>query len=332
MFRAFRDGARRVNRARGVIAGFWMSTLLLAWPTALVLRQMLAAHLGSSLAADQAARGVNFDWWNEFLAQAVGLGRTFVPAILGFAAVLKNVSSIADAQGVPGSVAGVVGIHLVLSIFLTGGALDRLARDRRLGPHGFFAACGVFFFRFLRLALAAAAVYGLLFAVLHAWLFDDLYRALTHDVTVERTALAYRVLLYLVFGVTLLAANVLFDYAKIRMVVEDRRSAIGAMTAAARFVARYPAPVLGLYLLNTLAFLVLLTFYALLVPGAAGGATAWLALVVGQLYIVLRIAVRLLFMASQTALFQSRLAHAGYVAAPLPAWPESAAAEAIDPH
>jgi hypothetical protein len=158
------------------------------------------------------------------------------------------------------------------------------------------------------------------------------YPALTHDLTVERTALLYRVLFYLAFALPLLAANVLFDYAKIRMVVEDRRSAIGAMTGAARFIVRQPSAVAGLYLLNALVFVVVIALYGLVVPGAAGGATAWIALIIGQLYIVLRIAVRLLFAASQTALFQSRLAHAGYVAAPLPVWPESAAAEAISPH
>jgi hypothetical protein len=36
-------------------------------------------------------------------------------------------------------------------------------------------------------------------------------------------------------------------------------------------------------------------------------------------------------MASQAALFQSRLAHAGYVARRVPNWPDSPAAEAIGP-
>jgi hypothetical protein len=39
--------------------------------------------------------------------------------------------------------------------------------------------------------------------------------------------------------------------------------------------------------------------------------------------------VKLVFWASETALFQSRLAHAGYVARPLPTWPDSPAADAI---
>ena len=67
--------------------------------------------------------------------------------------------------------------------------------------------------------------------------------------------------------------------------------------------------------------------YYLAAPGGGFGLGAF---AVGQAYIVLRVIVSLQFMASQTSLFQSRLAHAGYVARAVPRWPDSPAAEAID--
>ena len=306
-------------------------TFLLALPLAMTLRGMLTDHLGASLAAETAAANVNFDWWNEFLAQAAGIGQTFVPAILGFAAVVQNISSVADADSLPTVIASVITAHLVVSMFLLGGVLDRLARDRATGAHGFFAACGVFFFRFLRLGALAGAIYWFLFVRLHPLLFDRLFTALTRDVSVERTAFAYRVALYLLFGGLVLAVNLVFDYAKIRMVVEDRRSAIGALNAALRFTGRHPGAALGLYLINSVVFALVLVFYAIVAPGAAGGWYAVLGLLVGQLYIVLRVLVRVGFAATQISLFQSRLAHAGYTARYTPVWPESAAAEAIRP-
>ena len=72
------------------------------------LHGMLGDHLGSSLAAETAVSGVNFDWWNEFLAQAAGVGQSFVPAIIGFAAVIKNLGGIADAQQLPLVIASAV--------------------------------------------------------------------------------------------------------------------------------------------------------------------------------------------------------------------------------
>lgn len=323
---AFRDGLGRVRRASWVVVGLWLSTLLVTLPPALVLHGMIAGHLGASLMADQAARGVNFDWWNEFLAQAAGVGQTFVPAIIGFAAVLDNTSRIADGQGLVPVLAAVVGVQILLSVFLAGGVLDRLARDRRVGAHAFFPACGVWFFRFLRLAVVAGAIYWALFAWLHPWLLDTLYARWTHDITVERTAFFIRFGLYALFTAVLCTANLLFDYAKIRAVVEDRRSMIGAFLAGARFVVRHPAKALALYLLNALVYLLVVGVYYLAAPGAS---TPLAAFAVGQLFIVLRVLVRLQFAASQTALFQGKLAHAGYVARPVPTWPDSPAAEAI---
>ena len=331
MFSAFVDGFGRVQRAPALIAGVWLSTLLLAWPLALSLRGMIADHLGASMAADAAATGTNYDWWNEFLAQTAGVGQTFVPAIIGFAAVLRNISSIADAQALPTIIAAVVATNILLSVFLTGGVLDRLARDRHTGSYGFFAACGMYFFRLLRLGAMAGVVYYALFAGLHSWLFKDLFESMTRDVTVERTAFMYRVLLYLAFATVLVLVNVCFDYAKIRMVVEDRRSAIGAFSAAVRFVRRNAGAAFGLYLLDMLVFLSVIALYALVAPGADGGAAAWVGFLIGQLYIVLRVVVRLLFAASQISLFQTRLAHARYTATPVPVWPDSPAVAAISP-
>jgi hypothetical protein len=324
------DGWRRVLRARTLVAGVWLFSIALALPFALVLRDAIARHLGDSLAADAAANAVNFDWWNEFLAQSSGLGQTLTPSVIGFAAVLENLSTIADSPVPSGTLSLVIAAHVAGSIFLLGGVLDRLARDRAVGTHGFFAACGVFFFRFLRLAIIAGAAYAALIAWVHPWLFDQLYPDWTREVTVERTAFAVRVLLYAGFGAILIAINLLVDYAKIRMVVEDRRSAIGALIAAGRFVRRQPASALVLYLLNSAIFLAVLALYFVVAPGAGGSRAAIVAgFVVSQLYVALRVVARLAFAASQIAFFQGRLAHAGYTARPAARWPDSPAAAAM---
>src|SRR5688500_4587371 len=89
-------GVRRVRAAPAVIGGVLIATLATAIPAALVVRRALEKHLGGSMAADAAAAGVNYDWWQEFTAQASGLAATFTPSIVGFAAVLRNLSSILD--------------------------------------------------------------------------------------------------------------------------------------------------------------------------------------------------------------------------------------------
>jgi len=325
---AFRAGIRRVNSAPMVLAGLFLLTLFVALPLSIALSQMIEAQLGDSLVSETLVTGASYDWWQEFSSQASGLGTTFVPSIVGFAAVLTNLNAILDNIPMATTIAGVTSAWLVLWSFLSGGVLDRYARQRPTRAHGFFAACGAHFWRFLRLGVIAWFVYWALFADIHVWLFDELYPWLTRDVSVERTAFGIRLALYLVFGALLVAVNLVFDYARIRIIVEDRLSAIGALLAAVRFVSRHPRTLM-LYGLNALAFIVVVLLYAIVVPGVRGGLAFWLAFAIGEVYILARHYLKLLFYASQTAFFQSALAHVDYTAAPAVVWPDSPAAESI---
>jgi hypothetical protein len=99
-----------------------------------------------------------------------------------------------------------------------------------------------------------------------------------------------------------------------------------------RFIRRRRGRVAGLYAVNALSFVMVIALWAVIAPGARGrGPMVALTFVAGQLYLLARLALKLQFVASETALFQSSLAHASYSAAPLPTWPDSPAAELIQP-
>jgi hypothetical protein len=194
--------------------------------------------------------------------------------------------------------------HAALITFLLGGVMDRLARDRATASFGFFGASGLFFFRFLRLALVTVpACYALLIVI---------YPRLPGSPTINTIVLI----------VLLSALHLLFDYAKIRMVVEDRRSALGALAAASRFVRRNPLATIALAVLNGgLAAATWWLAASFTIGTTAAIYTSWLA----------RALLRLVFIASALSLFQSRLAHTGYTARPVATWPDSPAAEAVIP-
>jgi hypothetical protein len=327
---AWRSGFTRVLRAPAIVAGMFALTLAAALPAAIVLRGTIEAHLGRSVMADAASEAVNYDWWQEFTSQASGLATTFSPAIVGFAATLDNVSSVLEAQEEIPPIAALLVVYMLAWVFLSGGIVDRYARQRSTRAFAFFGACGVFFWRFLRLAIVAGVVYWFLFWYVHPWLLEDAYRRLTRDLAVERNAFFWRIALYAAFGTSVIAANLIFDYARIRLVVEDRRSALGAIRAALAFIGRHPRTTAGLYALNALTFVVLIAVWAVAAPGAGRpGAVMWAGFLVAQLYLLARIVLKLQFLASQTALFQASLAHATYAAAPESEWPDSPAVEAV---
>jgi hypothetical protein len=324
---ALAAGLRRTGTAPAILIGTFVLTLAMTFPLSLVVRDMIAAHLGASTMADSAARGVNYEWWQEFSAQASAIGTTFIPQIIGFSAVVLNAASLLDNARPVATVGGVIAAWLVLWSFLSGGILDRYARNRRIRARGFFAACGAHAGAILRLGLIALLMYWFLFAWVHPRLFGRAYGALTHDAAVERNAFAVRLTLYGVFLLLLAAVNIVIDYARVRIVVEDRRSAFGAVLASVRFVRRNIAAAAGLYSLNVLLFLIVIALYAAAAPRATAPVAA--TLFVGEVYILARHYLKLTFYASETALFQARLAHAAYTASPALQWPDSPAAEAI---
>jgi hypothetical protein len=328
---SFRDGGRRVAHAPAMLLGVWLLNLLAAIPLTLMLHDAIAAHLGPSLRAEEVARGFELDWWEEFEARADALGKSFGPGVIGFAAPLGHISAIADGELPGGPILVAVAGWLLLWTFLSGGLIDRYARNRPTRAAGFFGACGDWFGRMVRLDLIAGVAYLILFGWIHPLLFDRLYGWITHDLPVERTAFMWRLALYTLFGLIALAIHIVVDVARVRAVVEDRRSVIGAYLAGWRFVRQRPLQILGLYTWIGIALVLWLAIYALVAPGAqVQGRWIWGALLIGQLYIIGRLWLKLQIAASLIALYQSDFGSrvATETASALPVWPESPPADA----
>jgi hypothetical protein len=295
-----------VLSAPSLLVAVWALTTLVALPATLAIRAEIAGDLDRSLAAGEAARGMNYEWMQEFAAHGTGLVSTVRPTIVGFAAVLDNLSAFMDNIQRPRAVAATAGVVVLLWVFLSGGVIERYAGDRR--DRGFLAACAAYFFRFFRLAVISALVYGVLFGALHPLLFTRIYPRLVRDVAVESTAFAIRSGLYAVFLFCLAAANIVFDFAKVRVVVEDRRSVAIALVASWRFIRANFSGAAGVYLLDAILFALTLGVYSYIAPPGGGiGLMVWPTVAIGQMYIFGRLSIRLLFFASETALVQARL-------------------------
>lgn len=314
-------------RAPVLAASMLAATFLLALPLGAVMERSLETHLGRSGEAETAAQGWNAGWAAEYGSQAQGLGRTFSYEMLGFGGTLANLSDLLDKNGLNPVLAIAAAGSVALWVFLSGGLLDRFARGRPVRTAQFFSACGVYGLRFARLAIVIGAAYYALFRWLHPFLFERVYHHFTREMTAERDAAVLRTGLYLVFVLALAVVGLIADFAKVRIVVEDRRSMLGAIGASVRFIRRRPFRIAGLLGLNALTWLVILRLWLPLAPAAT--APVWWAFLITELYLLARVWAKLAWMASEVVFFQGELAHAHYTAAPELVWPESPAAEAI---
>lgn len=325
---AFREAWRRVLGAPGLSLAILGATFLVVLPLAATLRGMLVEHLGSSGVADRVAVSWDAGWTEEFASQAQGVGRTFSHEILGFGGTLAIVDAFVDRESLNPALVAAVAAYGALWIFMWGGILDRMARARPLGASAFFGACGAFVGRFARLALFTGAAWWVILTMVHPLLFGDIYGALTRDLTVERQAVMLRGGLYAVFLGLLALVGVVVDVARIRIVMEDRHSVIGAVLASIRFIRRRPLRLTALYLLNLLALAACGALWLAAAPAAT--APVWLALLLSQIYLLARLWTRLAAMTSLLVFFEDALAHASYRARPLSVWPDSPSMDGLE--
>ena len=314
------DGLRRVIDAPVVLVGSIGLAIVLTLPPALLLpveRPATVSAPGTTTFTAQLDNRTGL-FVESLAAPVTSTGLTVV--IIG--------DSWADARQGFGLVTIIV-IYLTAWTFLSGGIIDRYARNRPTRSVGFFAACGVHAARLVRLTVIAVGLYALVFFVTHEWLLDDVRQLLSGDTTLLVGTWPARVSRYVALGLALLTITLVVDYARVRTIVEDRRSMCGALLAGWRFVRRRPFASGGLYLATTLAILVTLTGGHLLTADTPIGLSLGWPLMMGHVYLAIRLGGTLLFYASEVAYFQSQLAHAGYVAAPTPAWPDSPSAEAL---
>ena len=321
--------APRERARRRSSPGMFALTLLVALPLAFALRGMIATHLGGASRPTPPRAGTNYDWWQEFSARH--RPRHHVRAVdhrLRRGARQPERPPRQPARWPRRSPARPrLAGPLVVPVRRHHRSLRARPADARTG---FFAACGLHFWRLLRLGMSAAwsstpcCSGGCTAGSSNASIPADRR-------TSPSNATAFVCRLGCLRRVRAAAAvvNLIFDYARIRIVVEDRRSALGALDRRRAVRAAPSRRGLGCISLNGAAFLCLVLVYAVLAPGVPrSGVPMWLRCWLGELYILVRHYLKLLFYASETASSRAR-SRTPRTRPRRVVWPESPAAEAI---
>lgn len=298
--RAAVGGLWDVLRAPGLVLTLSAVTLATAVPFGVVLGSRLQTALAHQPPIALDAVEIDAEWWMEFRAQAQGLEATFTPTVLGLAAPLDSLSALADATPRPAVLAVPVVLYGVVWAFLWGGVLSRFDRKSRAGVRAFVASGFRYLRPFVVIAAGASAAAVALFLTVHPLLFGSIYDGLARMAASERDAFFWRVALYALFGSLLATVSLSADYARIAMVSAGARTASGGMASSLRFISRHVPRVAALSLLTGTLFVLVLAAYGLADTRVGG----WRAVILGQAYVVARLAVRLTVAASELRLFK----------------------------
>lgn len=296
---AFFSGLGAAIRAPLTVAAACVLTFITAIPFALVMSERVQHALNDQPPIVLGSEEIDADWWLEFRRHAEGIEATFTPAIIGFAAPLSNLSAVLDGELQSTVMLGPIAIAIVTWSFLWGVAIERFKRggSRRAGD---LIRAGLNSLpRFVAIAVVAAAAQLILYFTIHKLLFAVVFPAITGGMANEASAFAVRVALYLVFGLCLAAVSLVADYSRVASSLRD--SAGGAAFVRANW-----GSALSLLVMVTLTLGVFFLIYG--VGEAYGGSrvAGWRGVLIGQAFVILRITLRLVTIASEVKLFERR--------------------------
>lgn len=244
-------GFKATGRSQKMILLLFIINLLFSLLLAIPMYNSLKDSFGYSEAGDRMAEGFDYLWWEEFRDQSRGLETTFTPSIIGKGAILNNLEGLARMRflSLPPIIliAGV--LYIILHTFLAGGILSIFKeKTLKFTMEKFFRGAGKYFFPFILLTLSSWIFF---YAVVT--IFGSGFNFIVRDVSRNSLSEIPPFYLGLLFNVILLFLfffiQMVFDYARIKIVLEDHSNIFKTALNALSFVLKHPLSTLGLYYL-----------------------------------------------------------------------------------
>lgn len=299
--RAFVSGVGQVLRAPFTLAAVVVLTALTVLPFALVMGNRLQAALNDQPPVMLGSEEIDADWWLEFRRHAEGLEATFTPAIIGFAAPLSNLSALVDGDRQEWVMLAPIAIAVVTWALIWGWAIERFRPGGSRSAPALLRAAFRTWPRFIAISAAAAIAQLLLYVTVHRLLFGVVFSSVTASMPEERDAFVVRVILYLIFGVFLAGVSLVADYARIASVIDG--------SSGMAFLRRCWPSAFALFLIVAITLGSVMLIYGVAETYAGSRVGGWRGVAIGQAFVIVRLAMRLVTIASEVRLFE-RLAAA----------------------
>ncbi|MDH5466391.1 MAG: hypothetical protein OEY25_03125 [Candidatus Aminicenantes bacterium] len=308
IFINFGKGFMTTGKTTKMVLFLFVINLLFSLILAVPMYNSLKNSLGASEAGNRMVESFDYIWWEEFRDEAQGLETTFTPSIIGKGAILTNLESLIQMRffSAPPILIGFGLLYIILHTFLAGGILSTFNQDEpRFAVKEFLQGAGSHFLRFLALMLFSWLFLFAIGAFLHNAILpiiDDISSDSYSEVIPFLLMLALNVIAFFL----LLFVQMVFDYARIKAVLEDENNVLKATGKAFRFVFKHPFSTLGLFYLIFFLNIAVTVIYILVketIP-QSDVLTVLAAFFLQQLFIFALIWIRCLLYASQWELYR----------------------------
>jgi hypothetical protein len=341
---SFRQGLTLTRRTKRMIFFAWFVNVVLAMAIALPTMKQLDGYLRGTVMDEQILERMDPAWAGAFRAdmEKSDYTRSLDWSTLQYAPFLNHLEMQMNGTFVrtlanflygffiswelnlgPTSLLFFLSLlYLCTNTFLAGGFIGIYAKEYPSTFTEFLMDGARYFGKFFRIALVALIVYYLFYALLVDWINNSI-QSWTQNEASEAVPYRYYMIRNVVVLLLISLLSMIFDYARVRMVVDERTSSLGATVAGGRFALAHFASTYGLYLLLVVLGFILIAFYAV-VESLIPQNSYWplvLLFVVQQLYMLVRMWLKANFYASQTRLYRTTMLehHAAGVPATQPA-------------
>ncbi len=272
--------ASKLKKMATLIYGVtFLSTLVLAIP----FHSILSTQAGHSMALDSLLKHFDYTMYTDFMRI---YGKAITPFI--FSAFWMGV------------------FYLLFTIFFTGGVLNILSgEEMKFSIKNFLDGCGKFFFRYLRLAIYIGIIELIIFLIVI--MPASMIIAAAYETVQSEAALFYMfVASAIVFAFLFILVLMIGDYAKIILFKDDSKKSLKSVWTSTKFVFRHFFGAYSLYLLLLNAPVLFFVIYFLLENsiGMVSGFSIFIMFLIQQIFIWLRIFVKIWFLGSEIKFFE----------------------------
>jgi hypothetical protein len=247
----FIKGFKTTKKTVKMVFLLFFINLAFAMILAVPMYHSLKDSFEDSLVGEGMGKGFDFLWWEEYRDQSEGLAQTFTPSIIGKGAILNNLEGLILMTffALPPEILILGLIYIIFRTFLAGGILSIFNINRsKFSLKKFFGGAGAHFPHFsLVMLISWIFFFGVLNFINRG--FGSIRNSVAQNSFSELTPFYLGLFFSAILLFLLLLLQMLFDYTRIQIVVEERKNILVAIREAFRFISNHPGSTLGLFYL-----------------------------------------------------------------------------------
>lgn len=302
-------GISLVTQHRKLIGIVYLINVAIVFLFSVPMFIILNDHVSLRTIRDQLSVQFDYSWWTAFDFEATGLAETLRPSLSGgFGPLFDNLELLLSGEfsTFGWTLFSLALLYIFVAAFFNGGAIALFGDERKsFSMSRFFSNAAKYFHHMAALAATAILVFVLFYKLLVPLAFS-IVDSLTQGTISQPSVWFAHLFTYLVLVFFIFVLTLILDYAKVIVILENKESSWLCLWLSLKFIFKNNLKIFGLNFLLIAISIALVLIGGALISLVQSTRILLLLLAISfqQLFILLKIAMRYVFYASETVFYQ----------------------------